>query len=258
MLAAGNGEDFLRVPGDRIVKGIIRGSIAGMKGDDHVHILCRGILGDIADLEPEGGIAVLPRRLVAFLNDVRFQVQADDFHVQVTNFGEIVVKDEGQVGLSATEIDDAEGLVRNIVFILIINDFQEAVDLFKLVIPGTDDLSFRGHDAHIHQRRNNHALLQDMVLLPVGESFGAHQGGRLDGGGGADVGFSLFGQEDFHDPAVAEPEVQLAVGICRCFEAEGENISGGDGFMEHLGDRKGRNKELISVSFRPDLPVFCF
>ncbi|MBR0482273.1 MAG: hypothetical protein IJJ48_07370 [Firmicutes bacterium] len=145
-----------------------------------------------------------------------------------------------------------------IVLIFIINDFQETVDLPELVIPGADDFALRSHDPHIHQRGNNHAFLQDMVLLPVGEGFGPHQGGSLDGGGGTDVGFSLFGQEDLHDPAVAEPEVQLAVGIGRRFQAESQDPVRGNGLMEDLGDRKRGNKEVTAVSFRPDLPVFCF
>ena len=228
-----------------------------MKGNNHIHVVIRGVIGDVADLKPEGGVAVLLSSLVALLNDVRFQVQTDDVHGQVSDLCEIVVEDKGEVSFAAAEVDDAEGLVRGIVLILIVDDFQEPVDLAELVIPGADDLTFRGQDAHIHQRRNDHAFLQDVVFLPVGKCLGADQGRSLDRGGGSDVRLSLFGQEDFHDPAVIQPEVQLAVGFRGCFQAERKDIGCGNGFVENLGDRKGGDKELLSVSFRPDLPVLC-
>ena len=135
MLAAGNGEDLLRIPFDRVVQGVVCSGIAGMKGNNHIHVVIRGVIGDIADLKPEGGVAVLLSGLVALLNDVRFQVQADDVHGQVPDLREIVIENEGEVGLAAAEVDDAEGLVCGIVLILIVDDFQEPVDLAELVIP---------------------------------------------------------------------------------------------------------------------------
>ena len=173
------------------------------------------------------------------------------------DLGEIVIQDKGQIGLSAAEVDHAEGLVGNIVLIFIINDLQEPVDLFEFIIPGADDLSFRRQYAHIHQRGNNHAFLQDVVLLPVGKGFRPVQNRRLicpD----TDVGFSFFGQQDFNNPPVRKPQIQLAVGFPCRVQTVVQNLLRGNCLVENLGDCKGGNKEGVTVSFGTDLPVFCF
>ena len=82
-----------------------------MEGDDHIHGTVRSIAVDISQLEMQFVITVFLCRLIAVVNDSGLQIQAGDRHVHLPHLDQVVVEDEGEVGLAAAKVDDADGAV---------------------------------------------------------------------------------------------------------------------------------------------------
>ena len=183
MLAAGHGEDVPDFSPDGIGQGEVRGHIAGVEGDHHVDGGVReGVLCYVRHLKAQALIAVAPGNFIAVFDHVRLEIIADDMGVQTALDGEVVVEDEGQIGLAAAEIQDADFSLP-VLLPALGHQLHEAVDLLELVVAGADDLVVFGKHAQIHQRRDGLPLPEDVFLLPVvGLLPAGARHGRLGGG----------------------------------------------------------------------------
>ena len=78
MLAARHREDHRRVRPNGPVERGVGGRVAGVKADDEVDALERGIPADVAHLEAEPvGVERAGERL-AVIDDIRLEIEADD------------------------------------------------------------------------------------------------------------------------------------------------------------------------------------
>lgn len=72
MLAAGYGENHPGVPGRGVVEGIVGCGVAGMEGDDHIHVKGAGKPVDVPQLKPEMVITVFVSGGLAFSDNILF------------------------------------------------------------------------------------------------------------------------------------------------------------------------------------------
>ena len=181
MLAAGDGEDEICLFGNGIVKGIIRGGVAGMECNDHIDAaIGENILGHIGTDEFQPLIAVLPGDFPAALHHIFFQVIADNCGVQPPFHGKIVIQNEGQIGFAAAKIQNGN-VTLTVILESLINQFNKTIDLLVLIIFCPDDFHILGKYAQIHQRRDVLSLFEDVFLFPVMGLDGTGQG---NGGSG--------------------------------------------------------------------------
>ena len=181
VLAAGNGENEIRLFGDGVVQRKVRGHIAGVKSHDHVDVpVCQHIPGHIRSYEFQSGVAVLPGDLPAALHHIFLDVIADDGGIHLPLNGEVIVEDKGQIGFTAAKIQNGD-VVFPVILKGVIDELNEAVDLLVLVVFGPDDFEIGGKDTQIHQCRDVFSLFEDIFLLSV---VALHLSGQGKGSGG--------------------------------------------------------------------------
>ena len=129
-----------------------------MQCHNHVNRHFRLIAVDISKFKMQMVIAVLLRRLIAVFYHIRFQIQSDDFRLFLSDFYYIIIEDKCQLRFATSKVQNVD-LILCFIFQHIINKLHEAIDLFVLVIHGTDNLSLFREYPHIHKWRNCHALL---------------------------------------------------------------------------------------------------
>ena len=108
VLTAGNGQDHGSFPGDGLHQGEVRGNVTGVKCYHHVGPGGFVIIGNIPHFEVEPFVVQIAGYVIAEGDDVFFQIQPHDVHVHVLLFLQIIVQGEGQIGLSAAEVDDLQ------------------------------------------------------------------------------------------------------------------------------------------------------
>ena len=93
----------------------------------------------------------------------------DSFHIAPLQHMEIMVKGKGQIGLSASKVNDPEGGVfigrkkrKNI-----LNDFKETVNLSKFRVVFLKNFSFFIHYAQTYEERAGCAVRYKIVLVVI-------------------------------------------------------------------------------------------
>ena len=203
-----------------------------MEGDDHVRGLLGFVVPDIAAEKLQAAVAVLPGHLVAVVNDVLFQVQAGDVGLFAQNFRDVIVNNEGQIGFSAAEVNDAHR-VPPVLCQKVIQKLQEPVDLLEFIVFGLDHPAVGGEHPQVHQGRHRHALGQQVLLLPV---VGGGHGGCIGRRPALKEQLALFGHLQAKDRAPADG-VQLAVVRHQGFQPV-PGLFRGDIFVKSLGVRE--------------------
>ena len=181
MLAAGDGEDEIRLLLDGVVQSKIRGHIAGMQCHDHVDLpVGEHIFGHIRMDKFQTGVAVFLRDLPAALHHIRLQIIADDGGLDAPFDREVIVEDKGQVAFAAAEIQNGDGILA-VIPESMIDQLNEPVDLLVLIVLGPDDFKIGGKHTQVNQSGDVFSLFQDIFLLPV---VALDLAGQRHGGGG--------------------------------------------------------------------------
>ena len=98
MLAAGYGEDILRLFLKGVVKSVVGGRVTGVERDNHIYLfLIQNVSGHIRVNKAKIMIAVLLRHLIAMLHHVRLQVITDYLRLHAFFDSEVVIEHKGQV-----------------------------------------------------------------------------------------------------------------------------------------------------------------
>ena len=114
-----------------VIKSKVCSYIAGVKCNNHIHIaLIKLTLGYIVNIKLKVTVAVSFSNLVAVFHYVFLKVVTDYLRLYLFDFGEVVIHNKGEVGFTATEIENC-----NFVFIKlsesIVNYFNKAVYLLE-------------------------------------------------------------------------------------------------------------------------------
>ncbi len=202
MLAAGHRQDHAGSPLYGLLQGIVRGLVAGVEGDHHVHLLPALIVADVPLPEAQAIVMQLFGQLTAAVDHIRFQIQPGDPDVPALEPVQIIVHAEGQIGLPAAEIHDADGAVCGKLLQHILDELQITVDLPELII-------FRPH--HLPLGRLHSQAHQEVHRLPLGQDVAL---GAVVGHVRKVWGFrvpALFGL-DGHCPLSADQDAGFQVG----------------------------------------------
>ena len=149
-----------------MVQGVVCGGVAGVQRDHQIGGLIGQIIPDVAAAEVQAGIAVFFRHSAAVGDHILFQIQPNNIRFFPQDLGDIIVDHKGQIGLSAAKIHDAQRFP-GIFGQNIVQKLHKAVDLLEFIVFGLDNPALRRQHAEIHQRRDAHALLQQILLFPV-------------------------------------------------------------------------------------------
>ena len=108
LLAAGNGQDHVRLPANRLCKRLVGGGVAGVEADDEVDLLTRVEAGDVPLLEAETLRPGAGCERRARVDHVVLEVEPHDLHLTAAQLGQQMVDREGEIRLAAAEVDHAE------------------------------------------------------------------------------------------------------------------------------------------------------
>ena len=97
MLTAGNRQNDSGSPVHRLLQGVIRGQVAGVEGDHHVHLLHSLKGGNVPMTKGKSLISILASKAAAMLYDILLKVQADDPHRISLQFLQIIIHGKGEV-----------------------------------------------------------------------------------------------------------------------------------------------------------------
>ena len=99
-------------------------------------------------------IAIFLSKAVTFLNNIFFQIKADDIDIVSFEFFQIIIHGKGQIRFATSEIQNRDlpfsGQRRK----NILDKFQKTVDLLKFVIRSIVDFALTVHHAKVHKKRN--------------------------------------------------------------------------------------------------------
>ena len=167
VLAAGDGEDVLDAARDGVVQGVVGRGVAGVERDEHVDVLIvEHVARDVGDDELEVRIAVARGNFIAVLDDVFFEVIADDLGAHAALDGEIVVQHEREVRFAAAKVQNRD-LVAAVGAERVVHELDEAVDLLIFVVLCLDDLELGREDAEVDEGGDVLALLQNVLFFAV-------------------------------------------------------------------------------------------
>ena len=112
-------------------------------------------------------IAIMLCQLAAVADDILLQIQSDDADRIPLHLMQIVIHGKGQVGLSASKIDDDifPGLIQ--LWQDILDKLQEPVDLAEFIITAFYDPSVLRLHAKIDQKRYRMSLRDHIPFLAV-------------------------------------------------------------------------------------------
>ena len=167
MLTAGHRQNDGSTPADGLVQGVVRGRVAGVQAHHHIHAVHPLIRGNVAHQEGQSLIAVFFRQLAAGGNDILLQIQADHAHIKALLLMQEIIHGKGQIGLAASKIHHGDLPVCGQMRHHVRHKFQKTVDLPELVLLSLHQLSLRGHEPQIHQKRQRLIRGQQIRLLPV-------------------------------------------------------------------------------------------
>ena len=167
VLAAGNGENVLHALFDGVPEGVVRGGVAGVERDDHIHMGVRErVARDVAHDEAQAVVAVLLRDGVAMLHHILLEVVAEDGRIHAALDGEVIVENEREVRFAAAEVENGDLLLLRGTE-GVVHQLDEAVDLLVLIILRLDDAEVRRKHAEVDERGNVLALGKDVFLSAV-------------------------------------------------------------------------------------------
>ena len=171
VLAAGDGENCAGLPANRLGQGVVGRRVTRMQGDDQVD-RSRGLkTGDGSLFELQPGTAQACGDLTAVGDDIGPQVEAGDVDFASEWSRQPVVQGEREIAFATAKIDDAQGATLGQFGEQVVDEFQEAVDLAELGLPGAANLPLGCHHPNLHEEG-------------AGSSFGEWVAGLAVVGGG--------------------------------------------------------------------------
>ena len=112
-------------------------------------------------------ISILLCQQIAAADYIFFQIQANNPHRISLQAVKVMIHGKGQIRLSTAKINDGCLPPRIQIRQNVFDKLQKTVDLTELIIPGSDDLPFFGHDTQIHQKFYRFSFLQHKAFFPV-------------------------------------------------------------------------------------------
>ena len=167
MLAARHRKDHFRIPADRLGKRVVRGRIAGMERDDHIHLIHAVIIRDVAGKECKLVITVLLCQPAAVPDHILLQIQPDNADIIAFQLMQIIIHGKCKIRLSAPEVKDRKFPVPVKLRQDILDKLKEPVDLPELVRPRPDDLPVLRHHPEIPEKGHVLSFFENVSLLPV-------------------------------------------------------------------------------------------
>ena len=167
MLAAGNRQNHTGAPSHSLCERIVCRSIACVECHHHIHRIHALILCNVPMIKCQLVKSKLPAQAVAQCNHIFLQIQPYHPNRISIQLLQIIVHRKGQIGLSASEIQNREFSVLWELWKNVLDKLQEAINLAELVVARLHNLSFLCHHTQVHKKRHWLSLFQHIALFAV-------------------------------------------------------------------------------------------
>lgn len=111
MVTAGRGQNDFRPPRHCLGKHEIGRRVAGVQGNNQMHVFFRIVFPDVAVPERQSVKVQFFCYVVAVCDDIRLEIDARHADLASSDVREIVVDREGEIAFAAAEVADAERAV---------------------------------------------------------------------------------------------------------------------------------------------------
>ena len=116
------------------MKGIIRSYITGMKRHNHVYLVYSFVVADVSVIKFQVFlITKFLSQFIAVTNHRFFQIQSNNIYLFFLHLMEVIIDRKGQIGLTASKINDGYRLIFRQFFLHIFDKLQKTIDLFKFL-----------------------------------------------------------------------------------------------------------------------------